>query len=119
MTADRIVMMGTPNQGAQITEFFSRMKSYKFITGQSCKDVRPDKKLASLPEPPTPTLIIAGGIGSEIGFNPLLYGDNDGIVTVGETRLNGPHQFKQVKVIHTTIMDHQDSINAMLKFLKK
>jgi hypothetical protein len=48
-------MMGTPNQGAQIAEFFSRMKSYKFITGQSCKDVRPDKKLASLPEPPIPT----------------------------------------------------------------
>lgn len=118
VTADRIVMMGTPNQGAQIAEFLSKMKSYQFITGQSGQDVRPDQKLASLPEPTIPTLIIAGGIGNDIGFNPLLDGDNDGVVTVKETRLSGPHQFKQVKVIHTTIMDHKDSISAMLEFLK-
>lgn len=118
VTADRIVMMGTPNKGAQIAEFLNRLKSYQFITGQSGQDVRPDQKLASLPEPTIPTLIIAGGIGSKIGFNPLLNGDNDGVVTVDETRLNAPHEFKQVKVIHTTIMDHQESINAMLGFLK-
>lgn len=117
--ADRIVMMGTPNQGAQIAEFLSRMKSYKFITGQSGQDVRPDQKLATLPEPTIPTLIIAGGIGNDIGFNPLLKGDNDGVVTVEETRLNGDHQFKQVKVIHTTIMDHEESIKTMLEFISK
>lgn len=117
--ADRIVMMGTPNQGAQIAEFLSRMKSYKFITGQSGQDVRPDQKLATLPEPTIPTLVIAGGIGNDIGFNPLLKGDNDGVVTVEETRLNGEHQFKQVKVIHTTIMDHEESIKTMLEFISK
>lgn len=117
--AGRIVMMGTPNQGAQIAEFLSRMKSYKFITGQSGQDVRPDQKLATLPEPTIPTLIIAGGIGNDIGFNPLLTGDNDGVVTVEETRLNGDHQFKQVKVIHTTIMDHEESIKTMLEFISK
>lgn len=119
VVADRIVMMGTPNQGAQIAEFLSRMKSYKFITGQSGQDVRPDQKLATLPEPTIPTLIIAGGIGNDIGFNPLLTGDNDGVVTVEETRLNGDHQFKQVKVIHTTIMDHEESIKTMLEFISK
>jgi len=117
VVADRIVMMGTPNQGAQIAEFLSRMKSYKFITGQSGQDVRPDQKLATLPEPTIPTLIIAGGIGNDIGFNPLLKGDNDGVVTIEETRLNGEHQFKQVKVIHTTIMDHEESIKTMLEFI--
>ena len=110
--------MGTPNQGAEIAEFLNQMKTFKFITGQSGQDVRPTEKLANLPEPTIPTLVIAGGTGSTVGFNPLLKGDNDGIVTVDETRLNTPHQFKHVKVIHTTIMDHPESISEMLNFLK-
>ncbi|MDG1707741.1 MAG: hypothetical protein P8H03_03220 [Emcibacteraceae bacterium] len=117
ITAERLVMMGTPNQGAEIAEFLNRMKTFKFITGQSGQDVRPTQMLTTLPEPTIPTLIIAGGTGKNTGFNPLLKGDNDGIVTVAETRLKTPHEFKQIKVIHTTIMDHPDSINAMLEFL--
>ncbi|MDG1437549.1 MAG: hypothetical protein P8P98_01135, partial [Emcibacteraceae bacterium] len=99
VTAERLVMMGTPNQGAEIAEFLNRMKTFKFITGQSGQDVRPMQKLATLPEPTIPTLVIAGGTGTNTGFNPLLNGDNDGIVTINETRLTTKHKFKRVKVI--------------------
>lgn len=116
-TAHKLVMMGTPNKGAQIAEFMNRMKTYQFISGPSGQDVRPGLLTKELPEPPIPTLVIAGGMGNDIGFNPLLTGDNDGIVTVAETRLDSPHKFKLVKVIHTTIMDHKDSIRASIKFL--
>lgn len=119
ITAEKLVMMATPIKGAEIAEFLNRMKSYKFITGKSGQDVLPGEDLKSLPDPKIPTLIIAGGTGTDIGFNPLLKGDNDGIVTVAETRLNGPHDFKRVKIIHTTIMDHPTSIKATLEFLKK
>ncbi|MCC3861145.1 hypothetical protein [Pseudemcibacter aquimaris] len=119
ITAERLVMMGTPNQGAEIAEFLSRMNTFHFITGQSGQDVRPGGTLATLPEPPIPSMVIAGGLGNDIGFNPLLKGDNDGIVTVDETRLNMDHEFRLVKVIHTTIMDHPDSIEAMMGFLNK
>ena len=77
------------------------------------------KKIKNLPEPPIPTLVIAGGMGNDIGYNPMLSGDNDGIVRVSETRLDCAHEFKLVNVIHTTIMDHPDSIKAMLDFLGK
>ena len=117
VTAQKLVMMGTPNKGAQIAEFFNRMKTYQFISGPSGQDVRPNQTIKDLAEPTIPTLIIAGGLNNDIGFNPLLPGDNDGVVTVAETRLDRPHQFKLVKVIHTTIMDHKDSINATLDFL--
>tara|TARA_R110002096_G_scaffold416576_3_gene619610 strand:+ start:51455 stop:52297 length:843 start_codon:yes stop_codon:yes gene_type:complete len=117
VTAHKIVMMATPNKGAQIAEFLSRMKTYHFISGPSGQDVRPTQALKELAEPKIPTLIIAGGLGNDIGFNPLLLGDNDGIVTVAETRLDTPHEFKLVKIIHTTIMDHKDSIKATLEFL--
>ncbi|MBL4602135.1 MAG: hypothetical protein JKY84_05285 [Emcibacteraceae bacterium] len=118
ITADKLVMMGTPNKGAQIAEFFNRMKTYQFISGQSGQDVLPSQKIKTLSEPLIPTLIIAGGLGNDIGFNPLLPGDNDGIVTVAETRLDIPHEFKLVKMIHSTLMDHKDSITAMLDFIK-
>ncbi len=117
VTANKLVMMGTPNKGAQIAEFLNRMKAYHFISGPSGQDVRPNLLVKELPEPPIPTLIIAGGTGTDTGFNPLLAGDNDGIVTVAETRLDSPHEFKLVKVIHTTIMDHEESINATIQFL--
>lgn len=116
-TADKLIMMGTPNKGAQIAEFLNRIKAYQFISGQSGQDVRPTQKLKNMTEPSIPTLIIAGGLGNDIGFNPLLEGDNDGIVTVAETRLDAPHEFKLVKMIHATIMDHKGSIKAMLDFL--
>jgi len=116
-TANKLVMMGTPNKGAKIADFLNRMKIYQFISGPSGQDVLPEKKIKKLPEPNIPTLIIAGGLGNEIGFNPMLPGDNDGIVAVAETRLDCPHEFKLVKVIHTTIMDHEDSTNATLGFL--
>lgn len=116
-TAQKVVMMGTPNKGAQIAAFLGRLKTFHFISGPSGKDVMPDHLVSELPEPKIPALVIAGGLGNEIGFNPLLPGDNDGIVRVEETRLDTPHEFKLVKVLHTTIMDHKDSINATLEFL--
>lgn len=117
VTAHKLVMMGTPNKGAEIAAFLSRMKTYHLITGKAGQDVLPDQSIKDLPEPPIPTLVIAGGLGNNIGFNPLLTGDNDGVVTVAETRLDIPHQFKMVKIIHTTIMDHEEAIDATLDFL--
>lgn len=117
VTAHKLVMMGTPNKGAQIAAFLGRLKTYHFISGPSGEDVMPDRLVGELAEPSIPTLVIAGGLGGNIGFNPILPGDNDGIVRVEETRLDVPHEFKLVKIIHTTIMDHKDSIKATLQFL--
>ncbi len=115
--AYKLVMMGTPNKGAQIAEFLNRLKAYQIIAGPSGQDVRPLQKLKELPEPTIPTLVIAGGRDNDTGYNPLLKGDNDGIVSVDETRLDCPHQFKLVHSIHTTMMDHKEAIEATVNFL--
>ncbi|MBT5074416.1 MAG: hypothetical protein HOM63_11915, partial [Kordiimonadaceae bacterium] len=44
-TADKLVMMGTPNKGAEIAEFLNQLKAYKIISGPSGQDVRPTEKL--------------------------------------------------------------------------
>jgi len=116
-TAHKIVMMGVPINGAEIAEFLSRLKAYKVISGPSGQDVLPTEKIKDLPEPAIPALIIAGGRGNENGYNPLLSGDNDGIVTVKETRLEKDHQFLLINSIHTKMMDHEEAILETIKFL--
>jgi len=116
-TAHKLVMMGTPNKGAQIAELLGRLKAYEIIAGPSGEDVKPKQKLDELPEPQIPTLIIAGGRGNDKGFNPLLNGDNDGIVSVDETRLDIEHEFLLIHSIHTILMDNKEAIKATLNFL--
>ncbi len=61
--------------------------------------------------------IIAGGTGDGRGYNRLLNGDNDLIVTVEETRLPGAHDFLCVPVMHTFLMDDRRVEEATLRFL--
>ncbi len=116
--ARHLVMLGTPNNGARIADMINGLKLYQAIAGPSGQDVRPYKAQA-LPPPDVPTLVIAGGRGVKAGFNPLLGEDNDGIVTVNETKIDGMAAFKRVKVIHTTIMDHPDSLQAIAAFIER
>lgn len=113
----RLVTLGTPNQGARIADVFSPLKPYQIIAGPSGQDVRPFRA-AKLPPPPIPTLVIAGGRGGA-GYNPLLGEDNDGIVTVEETKIDGMTKFIRLPVIHTLIMNHKDAIKAMIGFVSE
>jgi len=47
----------------------------------------------------------AGGLDNAQGFNPLLPGDDDGIVTVESTRLDGSADFVVVPVLHACVMN--------------
>jgi len=113
-----LIMLGTPNNGARIADMMSGIKLFHTIAGPSGQDVRP-YKAQDLPKPDISTLIIAGGRGTKTGFNPLFGEDNDGIVTVEESQIPGIPNFKLVKSIHTTIMDHPDSLKAILNFMSE
>lgn len=117
ITPHKIVMMGTPNQGARIADFMSHFKTYTTISGPSGQDVR-EPTASQLPPPPIPTLVIAGGRGTEAGFNPLLGEDNDGIVTVSETKLEGAEHII-IHNIHTHLMSDDRSVVKMLEFLNE
>ena len=58
----------------------------------------------------------SGGTGAG-GHNPLLEGDDDGIVTVEETKLAGMAEHVVVDAIHTFVMDHPEARAAALRFL--
>ena len=62
--------------------------------------------------------IIAGGRGNESGYNPLLEGDDDGLIRVTETLMPGADDFLLIDDIHWTINDHPQTILATYAFLQ-
>jgi hypothetical protein len=49
--------------------------------------------------------VLAGGKGDGKGYNPLLPGDDDGVITVDSTRLPGARDFRLVPVLHSFFMN--------------
>ncbi len=91
----RFVMLGPPNQGALLAETFADNILFKEITGDAGQELGRDwpqleKRLAT---PDFQFGIIAGGKGNDKGYNPLLEGDNDGVISVETAKLAGAHDF--------------------------
>ena len=114
--AKQLIMMGTPNNGARLADMMSQFKLFHTIAGPSGQDLRP-YNIHKLPLPDIATYIIAGGRDTKTGYNPLLGEDNDGITTVREAKIDGMKDFRLVNVIHTTIMDHPQTLQAILDFI--
>jgi pimeloyl-ACP methyl ester carboxylesterase len=113
----RLVMTAPPNKGSQIADRLKEMPAYRWLTGESGQGLT-TLAAANLPVPDIEFGIIAGGRGGRNGFNPLLNGDNDGLVTVEETALDGAQDFLLVKTTHGLVDDHPLTIDATLAFLR-
>jgi pimeloyl-ACP methyl ester carboxylesterase len=116
----RMVMVGPPNQGAQMARLFSfTPKLVEKVTGSSALQLATEWKQLE-PKLATPTCefgIIAGGKGDDDGFNPLLSGDDDTLVCVRETRLPGAKAYVCLPVLHQFQMADATIQNATVTFL--
>jgi len=116
----RIVMLGPPNQGAELAEKLGDNPAFIAVFGSAGQQL--GKRWAELePTLATPACefgIIAGGRGDDRGFNPLLNGDNDGIVTVASTRLTGARDFLLVNELHFFLLRSTNVQKRALEFLK-
>ena len=87
----RFVMLAPPNHGAQLATTFADNIVFREVAGDPGQELGRDwpeleKRLAA---PPFPFGIIAGGRGTQKGYNPLLPGDNDLMISVETTKLAG------------------------------
>jgi pimeloyl-ACP methyl ester carboxylesterase len=116
----RMVMLGPPNRGAQMAEAFSGSKTFHYVAGASASQLaREWKELEpKLATPDFPFGILAGGRGTEKGYNPWLGQDNDMVVSVESTRLAGADDFAVLPVLHTLMMDDIRVQQYTLRFLK-
>ena len=116
----RIVMLGPPNHGTVLAKKYGKNWAWEAVAGAVGQQLGRDwdkleKKLAT---PHCQFGIVAGGKGTE-GFNPLLPGNDDGVVRVEEARLAGARDFAVAPVVHMFLKDDATVQEYTLRFLQK
>ena len=113
----RLVMLGVPNQGAELADKLSGSWFYRTLGGPASTQLT-TRHVPSLPPPPIPFGSIAGIRGNGRGYNPLLTGEDDGIVTLESTRMEGAEDTLVVESLHALLMWQPQVIEATLSYLR-
>lgn len=115
----RVVMLGPPNQGAQLAERFRDLTILEPVVGLAASRLAKEGReyTANLARPTCEFGIIAGGQGDGKGRNPLLSGDDDLVVRVEETRLAGARDFLVVAQKHRSMLYDPQVHDRVLNFL--
>jgi hypothetical protein len=113
----RMVMLGPPNNGAQLARLFKDNQLFGLVTGPSGKElaITWDEAQKRLATPTFPFAIIAGGRGNSRGMNPVVDGDDDFVVT----RLPGAADFLVVPRLHGHLLEDEQVCQSALKFLRE
>ncbi len=116
----RIVMLGPPNQGAEIAEALGNVGLFHVVAGAAGTQLAGqwEQLEEHLAVPQCEFGILAGGRGNERGYNPLLTGDNDLVVAVETTRLAGATDFAVLPVLHSFMMNDPKVQEYTLRFLQ-
>ncbi len=117
MALGPVVMLAPPNQGALIARKLDRWTPARFLLGPSFAEIAEGKALPEALPDEVALAIITGGCCAGRGYNPLLPGDDDGVVAVGETPLEGSDAVLRVEALHTFIAEDGDAIAAIRGFL--
>jgi pimeloyl-ACP methyl ester carboxylesterase len=116
----RMVMLGAPNQGSDLARMASRIWLLAALSDGAARDLVVDwaKVAPQLATPACPFGIVAGGKGDDRGYSSLLAGDDDAVVRVAETRLEGADDFLLVPVSHAAMMRNALVQEATVCFLE-
>ena len=117
----RVVMMGPPNQGTELADFMTDKKRlgpiFQKVFGPAGQEMR-----ASHKHNDKPVDYEIGVIAGSISINPLapyvLEDDNDGIVSVESTRLDGMKDHIVMKSTHSFMMYNPKVMRQIDHFLK-
>ena len=118
---DKVIMLGTPNQGAEMAEALKNFLPFQWVLGEAGQQLATNEMNSArhLAVPSVPFGIIAGGRGEQTnGYNPWLPGDDDGTVTVASAHLEGEADFLRLPCLHMFLMRDKWVIKAALQFLE-
>lgn len=116
----RMVMLGPPNQGSELARLASRLWFLAMLSDGPTRQLGAewDQVGRQLAVPPCDFGIVAGGMGNDRGMSMLLAGDDDAIVRVDETRLDGASGFLLLPVHHADMMRSGAVQRAAVCFLR-
>ena len=115
---NRAVLIAPPNNGSQMADMMLGAGPFQSIYGVAGQQLKTDDAKNHPALKGLEFAVIAGGRGDPDGFNPLLEGDDDGVVTVAETKLAGMVDFKILPALHSTILSKSETAIAVHHFLK-
>lgn len=95
----RIIMIAPPSNGSELATRFHSKATVK-ILGPSFDELA-TTRLEDLPPPAEPFAIVMGGRGNDKGYNPMISGDDDGVVTTEDVRLEDAEIIYTVNQAHT------------------
>jgi len=117
----RMVMLGPPNQGSDLARLAAGNSLLASLAAGAGRELvlHWETIARQLQTPKFEYGIIAGGKGDDRGYTVLLEGDDDAVVRVAETRLDGADDFLVLPVRHSRMMRHPDVQAATLRFLRE
>ena len=116
----RIVMLGPPNRGSEVTDTLRQWSCYRLLVGPAGQQLGTGGR--GLPRALGPARFEVGVIAGDRSFNPffshLLPGPDDGKVSVASTRLDGMADFLVVHHSHTWLPWRKAVIQQVVVFLE-
>ena len=116
----RVVMLGPPNRGSEVVDRLGTWPGFHFINGDAGMQL--GVAADSLPNQLGAAAFELGVIAGNRSINPLLSlvipGDNDGKVSVSNTRLEGMQDHLVMPVTHPLMMRDKRVIAQVIHFLK-
>lgn len=116
-----IVMLGPPNQGADIARQLGKLGLFELVTGEGGMQLGPAWEAFQhhLATPHCPFLIVAGDLQSSWMVNPIVQGPSDLVVRTEEAFLEGCTDFVTVPVLHSFLMNDEAVQGKVVDFLRR
>lgn len=114
----RAVLLGSPNKGTPVVDAFQD-RWWMAIAGEIVQALGTDEGgfLSSLPAPNYPLGVIAGV--ADAGRSDEIPGDDDGLVPLESTKVEGMSDFIVLPVSHADMREDEEVFAQLLHFLKK
>ena len=116
----RVVMIGTPNKGSEIVDFFGKWPLYRAINGPAAQEMttKAQDLPQNLPLPKGEVGIILGTKSRSWLFSAIIPGPDDGRVSVQSALSPNAAQTLAVAIDHNALPLHPVVITHVASFLK-
>ena len=116
----RVVMLGPPNQGTEVVDRLREFPGFRFIYGEAGLQLGtgPGSVPKQLGEVNFDLGVIAGTRSINLFLSTMIPGENDGKVSVENTRVEGMNDHLAMEVTHTFMMRNDRVIAQVIHYLR-